>query len=426
MAAFHHRRGHNRVPHGRQTCDQGGSKEGSERSLLGRRRRLRRAVELETSGAATGGNGAADDVSAAKRPREAPSNPYLRAMTKHTRPQCEVPSINGPLPGGESSSGIPDPGTSYSGARPTESSLSASVSESSSSTFSHKKKKKKKKRKEELMPLERALSQKAEILPRRSHSPLLSAADHSPSPLPGCSTETKPTPRLVEEVQVTPFSSSPRRTQKSATSSTKSCHPPEKQVVALDCEMVGCLPDDSGLEELSGSTPVSLSERLHLLATRKLGRKKRGLKEISVAGRCTIVDYNGGVLYDSFIRPNRRILSLRTFVSGITQRDMANATPIDDARREILDILQGRLVVAHDIKHDLASLGISLPSTSIWDTSSCKALRRLAGLPESQVPSLRNLADGVLGVQIHTGCHSSLEDARVAMQLYRAVEEDLL
>ena len=91
------------------------------------------------------------------------------------------------------------------------------------------------------------------------------------------------------------------------------------------------------MEELSGSTLVSFSERLHLLATKKLGRKKRGLKEVSVAGRCTIVDYNGDVLHDSFIHPNRRILSLRTFVSGITQRDMANATPIDNARREILD-----------------------------------------------------------------------------------------
>ena len=76
------------------------------------------------------------------------------------------------------------------------------------------------------------------------------------------------------------------------------------------------------VEELSGSTLVSFSERLHLLATKKLGRKKRGLKEVSVAGRCTIVDHNGDVLHDSFIHPNRHILSLRTFVSGITQRDM--------------------------------------------------------------------------------------------------------
>ena len=105
------------------------------------------------------------------------------------------------------------------------------------------------------------------------------------------------------------------------------------QVVALDCEMVGCLPDDSGLEEQSVDMSVSIGECFQLIQTGKLGKKKRGLKVVSEAGRCSVVDYYGGVLYDKYIRPNRRILSLRTFVSGITQRNMENATPINHARR---------------------------------------------------------------------------------------------
>lgn len=417
MAAF--RRDHHRLSHGQQRCDQGRSREGSETSLLGKRRKHRVADEFEeTSDSATSDDGGGGCVRV-KRPREAASNPFLRAMSKQTRYGCEVSPISDQLPAGPCSS------LHYT---PTEN-VSASTSENSPFTSSRKKKKKKKKKidmKEEYAAIRRVLSQKESSLGMRPHSPLLSSADSSSSPLSGCSAETKTPPPVMEEVQATPSSCSPRRKKKSALSSVKSCRSPQKRVVALDCEMVGCLPDDSGLEECSGSTPVSFSERLHLLATKKLGKKKRGLKEVSVAGRCTIVDYNGDVLYDSFIHPNRRILSLRTFVSGITPKDMAEATPIDDARREILSILEGNLVIAHDIKHDLASLGISLPPASIWDTSSCKALRRLADLPESQIPSLRNLANGVLGVQIHTGRHSPLEDARVAMQLYRAVEEDSL
>ena len=198
------------------------------------------------------------------------------------------------------------------------------------------------------------------------------------------------------------------------------------QVVALDCEMVGCLPDDSGLEEQSRDMSVSIGERFRLIQTGKLGKRKRGLKEVSEAGRCSVVDYYGGVLYDKYIRPNRRILSLRTFVSGITQRNMENATPINQARREILSLLKGKMVVAHDIKNDLSALDISLPPGQIRDTAHCRPLKRLAQLPLRTPASLRRLASEVLGMQIQKGAHSSVEDARVCMKLFRKVENEWL
>ena len=182
-----------------------------------------------------------------------------------------------------------------------------------------------------------------------------------------------------------------------------------KRVVALDCEMVGCQPDAKWLARLS------------------VARKRKKLpSEVSVAGRCTIVDYNGEVLYDSHIRPNLEIITLRTCVSGITYRDLNDATPFDEARQEVMDLLRDRLVVAHDIKHDLSSLQLSLRPESIRDTSTCTPLRKLAGVPLSHPhAALRKLAKNVLGRDVQTELpHSSLKDARVAMELYRAVEEE--
>ena len=180
-------------------------------------------------------------------------------------------------------------------------------------------------------------------------------------------------------------------------------HHTRRNVVAMDCEMVGCQPRPGRM---------------------MIGKRGKMIKEVSVAGRCTIVDYDGSVVYDSFVKPDLPILDLRTFVSGITARDMARATPIQQAREEIADILRDKIVVAHDIRHDLAALDITLPPDNIRDTSSSPQLCRRANLPHAgtQRQSLRNLASHILGRDIQRGCHSSLEDAQVAMQLYRHVE----
>uniref|UniRef100_A0A671EN29 Interferon stimulated exonuclease 20 n=1 Tax=Rhinolophus ferrumequinum TaxID=59479 RepID=A0A671EN29_RHIFE len=71
------------------------------------------------------------------------------------------------------------------------------------------------------------------------------------------------------------------------------------EVVSMDCEMVGVGPhQESGL------------------------------------ARCSLVDINGDVLYDKFIRPEGQITNYRTRVSGITRQHMEQATPFAVARLE--------------------------------------------------------------------------------------------
>ncbi|KAG8516316.1 Interferon-stimulated gene 20 kDa protein [Galemys pyrenaicus] len=72
------------------------------------------------------------------------------------------------------------------------------------------------------------------------------------------------------------------------------------EVVAMDCEMVGLGP----------------------------------LRESGLA-RCSLVDLEGTVLYDKFIRPEGQITDYRTRVSGVTPQLMEGATPFSVARQEV-------------------------------------------------------------------------------------------
>lgn len=137
------------------------------------------------------------------------------------------------------------------------------------------------------------------------------------------------------------------------------------------------------------------------------------------------MDYNGRVLYDEYIRPNEKILSFRTRWSGITPSDMRLAIPFDKAQAEILDLLDDCIVVGHSIVNDTDSLKIELPPQErVRDTSHYVPLRTMAGMDRAKVPSLKKLANALLGLEIQKGAHNSVEDARVSMNLYKLVEQE--
>ncbi|KAL9089945.1 MAG: hypothetical protein Q9165_005474 [Trypethelium subeluteriae] len=202
-----------------------------------------------------------------------------------------------------------------------------------------------------------------------------------------------------------------------------------KKYVALDCEMVGV-----------GSTPDA----------------------DSVLARVSVVNYHGTILYDTYVLPpdGVKVTDYRTAISGIRpehlkpNRNRSDVATLNPTRRSNLPtdsqirqgeaikaeslvnlrnqplaslysaqssldtLLKGRILIGHALKNDFSALLLSHPHALIRDTSRYAPFRALAG---GRTPSLRKLAKQILGREIQTGEHSSVEDARAAMDLFKHV-----
>ncbi|KAL7977941.1 hypothetical protein Chor_004928 [Crotalus horridus] len=162
------------------------------------------------------------------------------------------------------------------------------------------------------------------------------------------------------------------------------------KMVAIDCEMVGTGPG---------------------------GRN-------SDLARCSVVSYYGDVMYDKYIRPLSPITNYRTRWSGIRQHHMRDAVPFKLAQREILKLLSGKIVIGHAIHNDFKALKYFHPKSLTRDTSKIPLLNRKAGFPENESASLKRLTKQLLhrDIQVGHNGHSSVEDARATMELYKVIE----
>ncbi|CRG90591.1 RNA exonuclease 4 [Talaromyces islandicus] len=157
--------------------------------------------------------------------------------------------------------------------------------------------------------------------------------------------------------------------------------------VAIDCEMVGVGPNPD--------------------------------KESALA-RVSIVNWNGDQVYDSFVRPKEMVTDWRTHVSGIEPKHMIDARSFEEVQKDVVKILEGTILVGHAVRNDLKALIYSHPMRDIRDTSKYPAYRKIAG---GGSPSLKLLAAQLLGLKIQEGSHSSVEDARATMLLFRRVKQ---
>ncbi|KAL6266558.1 hypothetical protein P5V15_003405 [Pogonomyrmex californicus] len=135
----------------------------------------------------------------------------------------------------------------------------------------------------------------------------------------------------------------------------------------------------------------------------------------SMIARVSIVNKYGDCVYDKYVKPREKIVDYRTAVSGIRPEHLQNGENFNIVQKEVADILKGRILVGHALKHDLNVLYLSHPRRYWRDTSRYKPFRHIS---KGNTPSLKKLAHELLGKEIQIGEHNSVEDARAAMQLY--------
>lgn len=140
----------------------------------------------------------------------------------------------------------------------------------------------------------------------------------------------------------------------------------------------------------------------------------------SALARVSIVNWNGDQVYDSFVRPKEKVTDWRTHVSGVSPKDMVNARSLEEVQKDVAEIIEGKILVGHAVRNDLEALLLSHPKRDIRDTSKHPPYRKLTG---GSSPPLRVLAAELLGLKIQEGAHSSVEDARATMLLFRRDKE---
>ncbi|KAJ3331961.1 3'-5' exonuclease [Blyttiomyces sp. JEL0837] len=157
--------------------------------------------------------------------------------------------------------------------------------------------------------------------------------------------------------------------------------------LALDCEMVGIGSD--GIE--------------------------------SALARISIVNYHGHTILDTFVLPPEKVSDYRTHVSGITP-DLLNPSKntnlksFTEVQKLVASLIKDKIVIGHALKNDFKVLLLNHPGKLTRDTSDFKLFREFS---RGRRPALKKLAKEVLNVDIQGGEHSSVEDARVTMLLYK-------
>jgi RNA exonuclease 4 len=147
--------------------------------------------------------------------------------------------------------------------------------------------------------------------------------------------------------------------------------------IAIDCEMVGIGPEG---------------------------------KESALA-RVSIVNFNGRVIMDKYVRTMERVTDYRTHVSGITPHHLANGHDFSTIQKEVAEIIKDRIIIGHAIKNDLTALLLEHPRRLIRDTAKFKPFRQLTS---GRTPSLRALAEHYLKKQIQSGQHCSVSESTLS------------
>ncbi|XP_059050377.1 uncharacterized protein LOC131845345 [Achroia grisella] len=127
--------------------------------------------------------------------------------------------------------------------------------------------------------------------------------------------------------------------------------------------------------------------------------------------RVSIVNDSGDVIYNEYVQQNdvKNYLECITGINAAILR--SEGIPFIVVQREVAKLINGHILVGHDLRADLEALGLTHPVDKIIDTYKIKPYS------SHPTPSLKFLAKHYLGKNIQQGVHDSVEDARTAMEL---------
>lgn len=141
----------------------------------------------------------------------------------------------------------------------------------------------------------------------------------------------------------------------------------------------------------------------------------------SMLAEVGIVDWNGDVVYHTYVAPTRPVVDYRTAISGVKPEDVteaAGAMPFLTVQRDVAQLLRNAILVGHALENDLRALG--LRAAIVRNTAHHPFFQTMGARGQLQPQKLATLyAQHVGNQEIQQGAHGAIEDARAAMRLYR-------
>ncbi|XXG80757.1 hypothetical protein AAC387_Pa09g1546 [Persea americana] len=167
------------------------------------------------------------------------------------------------------------------------------------------------------------------------------------------------------------------------------------KVVALDCEMVGGGSDGS----------------------------------LDLCARVCIIDEDENIIFHSYVIPQIPVTNYRFEVTGVTEENLKDAMPLKLVQEKVQEILfngesiwkirleggRARILVGHNLEHDLCCLRLNYPDHLIRDTAKYQPLMKTNLISHS----LKYLTQTYLGYDIQSGFHDPYEDSVAAVRLYK-------
>ncbi|KAG0427355.1 Small RNA degrading nuclease 5, partial [Dictyocoela muelleri] len=130
--------------------------------------------------------------------------------------------------------------------------------------------------------------------------------------------------------------------------------------------------------------------------------KQKIVKRASELGRITILDHNGSIIYDKFVKPSNFVSDYRTKYSGITKTLLDCGVSFETMQNEIKNIIGANtVIVGHSLENELKAMKFYHPL--LIDTA------YLFSDSNNEKIKLKELARKYLKKQIQVNEHCSIE-----------------
>ncbi|KAI9119019.1 hypothetical protein K1719_009694 [Acacia pycnantha] len=152
---------------------------------------------------------------------------------------------------------------------------------------------------------------------------------------------------------------------------------------------------------------------------------------IDLCARVCMVDEDENLIFHTYVQPQIPVTNYRYDITGLTEEHLRDAMPLKEVQEKVLEILyngesigkvrldggKAKLLVGHDLEHDLDCLNLTYPDHMLRDTAKYRPLMKTNLVSHS----LKYLTRTYLGYDIQTDTHDPFEDCISVMRLYKRI-----